>query len=313
MQRILLARSLLAARHASEHRAQRGGPRVRPARAAGARDAGGDQLVQDGGAEPARRERRRAGPGRAGRLGARSARRRRRAGGGRRAVPRRRLLGPPTRSPSGWPGPPTWTSTALVVVAGRPAGGRRRRLDLRWAAVTLDGRRSLVAAARADGRPARGQPPSSPTSTSTPPMTSGAGRRAAGPGPALLDAARHARPRDRPDPGVRAGPRAVRPAAGRLPGRPVPADRRRGRAGRRGSARQVRALERPGQASRTRSPTRWRCGWRRSKRPRSCSGSRTSCTARSGSATRRTLSWLSRYSQPLRRLPLGLSATRRRS
>ena len=55
-----------------------------------------------------------------------------------------------------------------------------------------------------------------------------------------------------------------------------------------------------GQVAPTRSTTRSRCGWPRSRRPRSCSGSRTSCIGAIGFCDEAPLSWLSRYSQPLR-------------
>ena len=66
-------------------------------------------------------------------------------------------------------------------------------------------------------------------------------------------------------------------------------------------------VERRHRAARRRS-TPSPCGWRPSRRPRSCSGSPTSCTAPSGSATR-PRQGLSRR-PALRRLPLGPSATR---
>ena len=68
-------------------------------------------------------------------------------------------------------------------------------------------------------------------------------RRRARAGAAVLDAARHARPGDRADRRAREPAQAVRPAAVVVPGRAVPADRRRGRAQRRGHPGQVRAVE----------------------------------------------------------------------
>ena len=79
-----------------------------------------------------------------------------------------------------------------------------------------------------------------------------------------------------------------------VPGRPVPAHRRRSRATRGRGAGQVRAVERAGRQRPKRSMTRSRSGWPRSRRPRPCSGSRTSCTARIGFCDETPLSWLSR-------------------
>ena len=56
-----------------------------------------------------------------------------------------------------------------------------------------------------------------------------------------------------------------------------------------------------------RSTTRSRCGCRRSRRPTSCSASAHQLHGAIGFCDETTLSWLSRYSQPLRRLPLGLA------
>ena len=71
-----------------------------------------------------------------------------------------------------------------------------------------------------------------------------------------------------------------------VPRRAVPADRRRGRAGRARGAGQVRPVEHRIRPPARRSTTRWRCGWPPSRRPTSCSGSPTSCTGPSASATR---------------------------
>ena len=132
-------------------------------------------------------------------------------------------------------------------------------------------------------------------------------------GAPVLDAARHARPRDGADPRLRPRPRAVRPAAGVVPGRAVPAHRRRGRAGGVEELAKYALWSVAGSDAPRRSTTRWRCGRLRSRRPTSCSASPTSCTARSASATRRRCRGVSRYSQPLRRLPFGLAGTTRRT
>ena len=59
-----------------------------------------------------------------------------------------------------------------------------------------------------------------------------------------------------------------------------------------------------------RSTTPWRCGWRRIEAAEIVFRVCHQLHGAVGFCDETTLSWLSRYSQPLRRLPLGLSATR---
>ena len=113
----------------------------------------------------------------------------------------------------------------------------------------------------------------------------------------------------RPHRRARARARAVRPAARRRSracssSSPTP---RSSAVGARG-ARQVRAVEHRAPAAPTRSTTRSPCGWPPSRPPRSCFRVTHQLHGAIGFCDETMLSWLSRYSQPLRRLPLGLSA-----
>ncbi len=100
----------------------------------------------------------------------------------------------------------------------------------------------------------------------------------------------------------------VRPAAVHLPGRPVPADRRRGRAQRPGHPGQARTVEllAPSEALDDALALRLAAIEAAEVVFRVCH----QLHGAVGFCDETTLSWLSRYSQPLRRLPLGLSATR---
>ena len=283
--------------------------RVRPPGAAGLR---GRRRRPAGAAGRGRARRpgsaRGTGARRARRLGPRPARRPRRAGGRRRAVPQRRVLGaavPGRRAP----GPP-----------GRP---RRRRAyrGRRAAAPAARGRRSGQPVGRSHPRrPAQhGRRPRA--AGRTPPSRSAFDRLDRGrrrrrrrcrprPGAAVLDPARHARPGHGADHRPRAScasssasrcrrsrvcssssptPRSNAAASRCWPSTRCGASRRAADALDDALALRLAAIE----AAEVVLP-----------------GRATSCTAPSGFCDETTLSWLSRYSQPLRRLPFGLSATR---
>ena len=199
----------------------------------------------------------------------------------------------------------------LVVVAGDVARpGPSPGVESRWAAVTLDGARSRGHAPAGARRRARR--PSSPSSSSSP--IDDDGRRptcALGlvlPCWTLLG---HARPGDRAHPRARA--RCASSSASRW---------RRSRACSsssptpRSSAVGVEELAKYAlwsvetRLDPRRSTTRSRCGSRPSRRPTIVFRVAHQLHGAIGFCDETTLSWLSRYSQPLRRLPLGLSATR---
>ena len=194
------------------------------------------------------------------------------------------------------------TAPAAAVAGLTPALGRRH-----------PGRPPQPGDRPPGGRATPRQRPSSAPARPAARSTTATGARRRGPraGAAVLDAARHARPGHRPDPGLRARARAVRPAARVVPGRPVPADRRRGRAQRRRGAGQVRAVEhrgRPAASARAHDALALRLAALEAAEvvfrvAHQLHGA-------IGFCDETPLSWLSRYSQPLRRLPLGLSATR---
>ena len=214
-------------------------------------------------------------------MGARCPHRRRRAGSRRGAVPQRRLLG--------------------AAVSGRraagPAGGsRRRRADRGGVEPTLRAP-SAESSHALDGsdigrRAKRGRRPRRHGSGVRHPARAVGDRpergrrRRARTRAAVLDAARHARPRPRADHRPCQPAQAVRAAAVGVPGCPVPAHRRRSGTQRAGDPRQVRAVERRLRPSRKPSTTLSRCGCRPSRRQRWSSGCAISCTARSDSATR---------------------------
>ena len=208
--------------------------------------AGGDQLVQIAAPEPGQRELVGRALGELSRGTSIRAAARGTEGGGR-PLPGYRLVGGPYPVAERLSRPRDMEVDALVVVADARPAAAVACLDLRLAAVDLMAaarwpRPGRSTARRAIGLRHRTRPGA--RSTDRP------GGRGARPGPRLLDAARDARPGHGPDKGLRARTRAVRPAPGLVPGRAVPADRRRGRARRRGGAGQVRPLERPDQPGR---------------------------------------------------------------
>ena len=139
--------------------------------------------------------------------------------------------------------------------------------------------------------------------------TPAAGDVALASGAAVLDAARNAGPGTGTHHRPRPAAQAVRPAAVGVPERAVPADRRRGRAQRAGDAGQVRAVERRhGRAEALDDALALRMAALEAAEVvfRVCH----QLHGAVGFCDETTLSWLSRYSQPLRRLPFGLSATR---
>ena len=237
---------------------------------------------------------------------------RRRAGGGRGAVPQRRRTGAsPTRWPSGCAGPPTWTPTGWSWSPGPARGRAVAGLDLRWAAVTLDGRRGLVVASGPAAAPPRDIGVRRRRWTSAPVDDDGGARtwRSA----LVLPCWTLLGMLDRAIDLTRAYvlvPRAVRAAAGRLPGRAVPADRRRGRARRRGDAGQVRAVEHRGRPAATALDDALALRLAAIEAAEVVFRVAHQLHGAIGFCDETPLSWLSRYSQPLRRLPLGLSATR---
>ena len=196
----------------------------------------------------------------------------------------------------------------LVVVGRPPAVGRGRR-----ARPALGGGRRSTAGAVSRGPPAaaahRGVRVRRPGSTSSRPTATGPAGPGARPGPAVLDAARDAGPGDGADLGLHPRPRAVRPAAlavSRACSSSSPTPR--------------------WSAAASRSWPSTRCGASQDGSPDALDDAlalRLAAIEAAGDVfrvahqlhgaigllRREPLSWLSRYSQPLRRLPLGLSAT----
>ncbi len=181
----------------------------------------------------------------------------------------------------------------------RAVGG----VESRWAAVTLDGHTEHGRRPRSDRPGIRGR------TRAVGDRPQRRERRGARAGAAVLDAARHARPRGRAHHRACQPAQAVRADAVVVPGRAVPAHRRRSRAQRRGDPRQVRAVER-------RHPTTEALDDALALRMAAIEAAEVvfrvchQLHGAVGFCDETTLSWLSRYSQPLRRLPLGLSATR---
>ena len=226
------------------------------------------------------------------------------AGSRRGAVPQRGLLGAalPARRTPGQAGRPRRRRSDRH--RRRPARRHRRR-----ARVTMGGSHS----GRTPQPGRRGWPDGAGIRHRTGAVTDRRrrrGGRGTGTGPAVLDAARHARPGAGADRRARESAQAVRPAAVVVPGGAVPADRRRGRAQRRGHPRQARVVEHRHRSAPEATDDALALRMAAIEAAdvvfRVCH----QLHGAVGFCDETQLSWLSRYSQPLRRLPFGLSATR---
>ena len=181
----------------------------------------------------------------------------------------------------------------LLVVAGSRPAAAVADLDLRWAAVTLDGRQGLVTAVRPDGPPRTASfvatvdiTPADLVAADTAAGDTAASHLALGlvlPCWTLLGMLDRALDLTREYVQVREQFGQLLAAFQGVQFQLTDAEVERAAWRRSPSTRSGRS--RP--PSRPRWPTRSPCGWRRSRRLRSSSASRTSCTARSGSATSR--------------------------